>query len=204
MGLPILCAPMESPPLGKSVKNRQPRGGRRVSCASLDVCELKSSTASRRPPRKGWRPTQKCKTVIHSSLLEPVPRTNRRASCCAGSICLQVLRAVSAFCGCEMAAFAVVVGALHEHLAHVALRHSARKEQRAQSQGKVLCRTAALPSWSFVACELVRLLQQFPSGVSEAVIYTHVVERWSAQVRQHWRLCLPAPSVKATHGKLQQ
>jgi len=61
-----------------------------------------------------------------------------------------------------------------------------------------------LPSWSFVACELVRLLQQFPSGVSEAVIYTHVVERWSAQVRQHWRLCLPAPSVKATHGKLQQ
>ncbi len=49
MGLPITCAPTMSPVwLSRSVTASQPQCGRRASLASLDVCELKSSSASRR------------------------------------------------------------------------------------------------------------------------------------------------------------
>ena len=82
-----------------------------------------------------------------------------------------------------MAAFAAVVGALHAHLASVCHRINTRKLQKAEQEGRSVRRALAYPSWSFVACELLRLLQQFPSGVSEAVMYTHIVERWTAQAR---------------------
>lgn len=82
-----------------------------------------------------------------------------------------------------MAAFAAVVDALHVHLTAVSHRIKVRKEAKAEQEGRRVRRALAPPCWSFVACELVRLLQQFPSGVSEAVMYTHIVERWSAQAR---------------------
>ena len=82
-----------------------------------------------------------------------------------------------------MAAFVDTVAALRAHLAFVAHRANERKQQKAQREGQPLRSAAAPPGAAFVAAELVRLLQQFPSGVSSAVMYTHITERWGAQAR---------------------
>ena len=82
-----------------------------------------------------------------------------------------------------MAAFVDTVAALHAHLASVAHLVNERKQQKAQREGRPVCSAAAPPGAAFVAAELVKLLQQFPSGVSSAVMYTHVTERWGAQAR---------------------
>lgn len=84
---------------------------------------------------------------------------------------------------CKMAAFVDTVAALRAHLASVAHRINDRKQQKAQREGRPLRSAAAPPGAAFVAAELVKLLQEFPSGVSSAVMYTHVTERWGAQAR---------------------
>ena len=91
-----------------------------------------------------------------------------------------------------MAAFVDVVAALRTHLASVARRINERKQQKAQREEKSMLSAAAPPGSAFVAAELVKLLQQFPSGVSSAVMYTHISERWGTQARCNARCaCLP-------------
>ena len=44
----------------------------------------------------------------------------------------------------------------------------------------------ALPSWTWALGEVLPLMQQYPGGVSEAILLTSLNEQWSTQVGWHW------------------
>lgn len=48
---------------------------------------------------------------------------------------------------------------------------------------------AAKPSWEWTCLALVRLLQQFPAGVSAAVMETQLVSQWQSQASPYPASC---------------
>ena len=41
-----------------------------------------------------------------------------------------------------------------------------------------------VPSWAWTCLQLLRLLQQYPAGVTAAVMETHLLSLWQSQVRR--------------------